>query len=486
MNKNMELFQKDNKNIINFVKTKLFCKGSVTLYGMIIMTVFLIIFSGLAALIITRLKTADFLSNYEESLAIAEAGINYYRWCLNHDVQDNCQTSLTYEDSQGVEIGQIQITPNVNQFCGQNVSFDIISNGYTLKYPDADRSVSIKYARESVGKYVTLVNDNVWAGADRELKGLYHSNGGIRMDGENQSLVTSAQTEWVCTSSFGCSTCPTSAGCYLDGSNCKCPGVFTTANGNEDLFLYPVPPFDFNSITVDIANLRTIAQGSGIYLPEASSLNPNGRGYHVILNNNSIEVRIITSLGWVWGYSTEDGWQRDYFIINNEIPYATYDIPSSCSVVFLEDDVWVEGTLQGKLTLVSAQLPPLSKDTTAVLINSITYNPSDPQDAFTLVAEDNVLIGPQSPNNMELRGIYVAQNGRFGRNYYSGNFRNNLEIVGSIISNGRVGTKWSCGGVFCSGYAKRENSIDTSLIYDPAPFTPFVESTFEIVNWEEL
>ncbi|GBD33746.1 hypothetical protein HRbin34_00030 [bacterium HR34] len=471
---------------MNKIFHKNLSEGSITLYAMIMMSVFLIIFTSLVGMVISRLKAADQLASYEQSLAIAEAGINYYRWCLNHNVEGNCPINFTYEDSQGVQLGRIEITNLSNQACGEIVSYDVVSKGYTLKYPTLDRSISIQYARESVGKYVTLLNDSVWAGADIELKGLYHSNGGIRMDGENQSLVTSTQTEWVCTLSFGCSVCPTSDGCRLDGGKCMCPGVFTTANGNKDLFSFPVPPFDFNSITVDIANIKSIAQSSGIYLPPSVNLNANGKGYHVILSNNSIKVNIITKLSPVWAYSLEEGWHYDYFIISSEVNYATYNIHPSCAVAFFEDDVWVEGTLQGKLTLVSAQLPPLSKNTNAILPGSISYNLNNPKDAFTLIAENNILIGPQSPNDMELRGIFIAQNGRFGRNLYLNNYRNSLEVRGSIISNGRVGTKWICGGSYCSGYARRENSIDTELIYNPAPFTPFIESKFKIINWEEL
>jgi hypothetical protein len=88
---------------------------------------------------------------------------------------------------------------------------------------------------------------------------------------------------------------------------------------------------------------------------------------------------------------------------------------------------------------------------------------------------------------MTLRGIFVAQKGRFSRNHYPGNTRQSLTIYGSIVSNGRVGTQWvSIGGHVVSGYLNRETYVDSSLIYEPPVFTPFLSSQFKIVKWEEL
>jgi len=121
-----------------------------------------------------------------------------------------------------------------------------------------------------------------------------------------------------------------------------------------------------------------------------------------------------------------------------------------------------------------------------VLPGNINYTVLDGSDGLTLIGERNVLIGPQSPNQMELRGIFVAQKGRFSRNHYPNNIREKLEIYGSIISNGRVGTQWISGSQVVSGYLKRESYFDSNLVYDPPLFTPFIEPEFRILNWEEL
>ena len=110
----------------------------------------------------------------------------------------------------------------------------------------------------------------------------------------------------------------------------------------------------------------------------------------------------------------------------------------------------------------------------------------DGSDGLAVISQKNVLISPNSPNNMELRGIFIAQKGHFGRNHYSGSIKESLEIHGSIISKGRVGTRWSSGSVTVSGYLKRENYIDSNLVHDPPSFVPHTSSEFEIINWEEL
>lgn len=468
-------------------------KGIITTYTLVFGAIFLLLLSGLLGFILLQLRQAEQRLNWNQSLHIAEAGLDYYRWCLNNEVEQNCQGQKDYFDPAGNLIGQFSIEDLSALACGQITSRKITSTGWTYKYPQIKRKVTILYARESVAKYSYILNDNVWIGGDHEIRGPYHSNGGIRFDGENQSLVSSAKENWICTGSFGCSSCPTSAGCYLQDSNCICPGVFTTtANSNPDLFSYPVPPFDFTGITIDLAQMKSSAQSSGVYLPPSVNINPQGKGYYLkffkdpATNEGKFEVWIITQLSSTYAYSLEEDWHYDYFTITSKYLYNTYSIPSACSAIFIEDNLWPEGEVKGKITLASANLVNPNIDTDVVLPGNIDYTTLDGSDGLALIAEKNVLVGPQSPNQMELRGIFVAQKGRFSRNHYPGNIRDKLEIYGSIISNGRVGTQWISGSQVVSGYLKRESYFDSNLVYNPPPFTPYTVSDFKIVNWEEI
>jgi hypothetical protein len=463
-------------------------KGIITMYLLVFAGIFLILFSGLLGFIFLQLKQSSERAAWSESLSIAEAGINYYRWCINNDVEQDCLAEKDYFDASGNLIGKFSIEVSSTVACGQNIKKDIISTGWTYKFPGVKRSVAVLYARASVAKFSYVLDSNVWIGPDHEINGPYHSNGGIRMDGPNQSTITSALEDWVCSSSFGCSPCPISNGCYLDGSDCVCPGVFTTTlNGDSGLFDFPSPPFDFDGITIDLATMKIMAISDGVYLPPSNTINLAAKGYHIkFQEDGTFEAWLITGLSSVWAYSIEEGEHYDYFIITNEYLYGNYSVPSECSAVFIEDNVWAEGTVHGRLTLASANLIESNKDTDIILPNSIDYSTTTGADALALIGERNVLIGPQSPDNMILRGIFTAQKGRFSRNCYWHNSRDELNIYGSVVSKGRVGTQWSGGSCEGSGYQNRESYFDSNLIYNPPPFVPYIDPEFKIIDWKEI
>lgn len=463
-------------------------KGVIVTLVLVFGAIFLVIIAGLMGFILMQMRQSEEKAAWNDSLHIAEAGINYYRWCLNNGVQSNCQMTRDYLDPSGNIIGKfsLQVNPTIN--CGQTNEVSIVSTGWTNKFSQVTRQISVLYARESVGKFAYVLNSNVWIGADHQIRGPYHSNGGIRMDGENQSLITSAQQEWTCTSSFGCGSCPTSKGCRVSSGSCICPGVFTTTtNANSDLFDYPIPPFDFTGITVDLAQMKSSAQnGGGVYLQPSKNINSNGKGYHLkFISDGTVQAWIITGLSSTYAYSIEEGWHYDKFTITNEYLYNTYTINSGCSVIFVEDNLWPEGSIKGKVTVASANLIDSNIDTDVVLVGNLTYAVGDGTDGLALVAERNMLIGPQSPDDMTLKGIFVAQTGRFGRNHYDGNFRDNLYIYGSVISNGRVGTQWTSGSHIVSGYTNRETYFDSDLVYSPPGFVPYVDPDFININWQE-
>jgi len=99
---------------------------------------------------------------------------------------------------------------------------------------------------------------------------------------------------------------------------------------------------------------------------------------------------------------------------------------------------------------------------------------------------------------MILNGIFIAQKGRYGRNHYTTSgtnqvpsaydsyvVRTQLTTVGTIVSNGRTGTQWNCGGLFCSGYETRIDSYDNRLSTSPPPFTPYTSLDYKFVEWRE-
>jgi hypothetical protein len=472
-------------------------KGSIVILVLVFGSIFLILISGTVGFIFSQHKAQIKKALKEEAMQIAEAGVNYYKWHLAHfpnDLQDGTGGAGPYEheyfDPEGGAIGKFSLEIDGQSQCDNITAVDIISTGWTYKDSSLKRTVKTRYSRPSVAEFAYIIDDNVWAGSDREIKGRYHSNGGIRMDGENDSLVTSAKETWNCTSSFGCNP----------PYEVK-PGIFGDGEGQgKGLWSFPAEPVDFIGLSVDLTQMKSAAQNFGVYFPPPKDIGyPSGKGYHVIFQNNgTFDVYVITDLSPVYGYHLEGEnliGEWEYQVIDNEVFYQNYQIPSGCGLIFFEDDLWVEGTVQGKTTIVSGDLINPNEDTDVWIAGNIDYTTLDGTDGLLVVGENNILIPLYSPDNMELRGIFMAQKGHFGRNLYTCSYspydqRSNLEINGSIVSKGRVGTKWGywawwCGGSTWSGYNNRENSYDRKLMTDPPPLTPYSDDEYNFVKWEE-
>ncbi len=475
-------------------------KGKKGGYMIFLAFFFIAIFGGLTAFlassVLVQKSEQDSRESRELALQIAEAGLDYYKWRLAHfpdDLQDGTGGPgpyvHDYSDPEGGVIGQFSLDISGESQCGVVHAVEIVSTGIDASNPGTSkqRTVYGKYARPSVAEYAYILNSNVWAGSDRNITGPYHSNGGIRMDGTNNSLVTSGQTDWLCTSSFGCSPNQTVDGVYGTGPN-------------STLWSFPAPPIDFVGLTIDLINIKALAQSDGLYFGVVAG-DTDEVGYRFdFQGDGSVNVYHVTDTDWVWGYHSSSGdWERDYDIIDTEVFLGNFVIPADCGLIFAEGKVWIEGVISGKVTIASANVITPGVETDLILHDNITYTTYDGTDGLTAIGERSVYVPLLSPNNMEVNGIFIAQNGNFGRNYYttSGSRdvpsmynsyvqQDNLTINGSIVSNGRVGTRWTCGGTYCSGYASRVNTYDRDLATSPPPLTPYVSDDFRFIEWLEV
>jgi hypothetical protein len=449
--------------------------------------IFITILTAFIGAVISQGRVVNQDIALEQALTIAESGLQYYRWYLAHNPDDVTHgTGLPgpYVIPYGQPpIGEFELSIASTTFCGQVASIQVESTGYTYENPTLRRTVSARYSRPTVAEYSFIINSNVWAGADRVISGPYHSNGGVRMDGTNNSVVTSGQSTWTCTASFGCNP------------NQTVNGVFTnTTNANPALFAFPSAPINFAGLTVDLALMRSRAIAAGLYF------GPSGnRGYRAIVNsNNTITVRRVTSAPQNGTYSVEDDYHYERIRATNSNFVGTYSIPADCPLVFFEDTLWLSGTVNRPVSIATANLGGYSIDPTIILENNITYT-SATSSGFLAVAEEDILIGLDVPENMTLQGIFVAQNGRFGRNHYftGGTYglpsglsshiqKDSLTMIGTIVSNGRVGTKWTnSSGVFTSGFNTRTNSYDRNLVDNPPPLVPRTSDVYELSDWRD-
>lgn len=459
-------------------------KGSILILALVFGAIFAVLFGGLSGFVLTQSKLSLQKVAWQEALGIAEAGLNYYRWHLAHDHDDLTDgTGLPgpyihqYLDLEGGATGEYSLEISGASQCGATSGIVISSTGQTDKFPDVKRTVRAKYVRPTVADYSFIINDNVWVGADHQIKGPFHSNGGIRFDGANNSLVTSAKETWQCTSSFGCNPAQEKPGIFGDGPN-------------SDLWRFPVPLFDFNAITMDLAQIKSLTQGGqGLYF------GPSGaKGYRIYFNDNrTVDVYKVNSLNRIRAYNLKEGWHWEYSVIANESFLGNYSLSDDCGLVFIEDDVWVssltkDSRIKGKITVVSADLVNPVGTTNIWLGGNIEYTTKDGSDGLVLIAERDNLIVSNSPEDLNLDGVYIAQTGIFGRNHYSGTEmkKGKLTIYGSVVSNGRVGTKWICNGIFCSGYRERETNFDQKLSSAPPPFLSAISEEYELKEWEEV
>jgi hypothetical protein len=475
-------------------------RGYFTLLVLVFASVFFTLLSALTGYVFIEKRAQIVQEQREQAFHIAEAGLEYYRWHLAHwptDLKDGTSGNGPYEhtvpDPEGGTLGTFSLAITGNQACATTTNLAIVSTGHTAAAPEFKRTLVATYSRPTVADYAYIVNSNVWAGSDRVITGPYHSNGGVRMDGTHTATVSSGLSTWLCTSTFGCNPSATE------------PGVFGSG-GPSSLWTFPAPPIDFQGITTNIAALKDYARDhGGLYFGQAGG-ESNRHGFHLTFNgNNTFTIQDVKDTTRVWGYNVDGGWQYQYPVIADEKTPTTYTIPPGCPVIFFNDRVWVDGVVSGKVTIAAAALSQPNYGADVILNGNITYLNSSATDGLTVIAEHSIAVGLQTPDTMSLSGIFIAQQGHFGRDYFctdecdsshKGNEgvpselvsyvrRSTLNTLGTVVSNGLTGTKWTSGGVFASGYNQRYDTYDRELAKRPPPFTPQTSGVYKFVDWRE-
>jgi hypothetical protein len=155
-------------------------------------------------------------------------------------------------------------------------------------------------------------------------------------------------------------------------------------------------------------------------------------------------------------------------------------------VIYGTSDVYVKGTLDGKLTISSAQ--------DIHVVDNIYYEKSPltgtSDDMLGLVAESDVWVDNNTANNnnVEIDAAIFARSGSFeAQNYDTRPVAGTLTLVGAIVQNVRGAVATFSGNTILSGFSKR-------YYYDPRyadptvrpPFFPgFYRATLTIKNWWE-
>lgn len=458
--------------------------------GLIMLTIiftslFIGIMGGIFSLFVYQSRLSKKLQAKERAIQIAEAGINYYRWHLAHapeDYADGTGQTCVYPNSCGPyqheyndpsseeQIGtfELKITPPP---VGSTI-VTINSTGWVEGYENQKRIVEVRYGIPSLSAYTFLSNSNTWFGSNESVIGPLHSNGGIRMDGSNNGLATSAQLTYICTEIHNC-------------SNEEKSGIWGSGSGNT-LWQFPVPLVDFNTITLDLYQIKTEAQSSGAYYADSGA-----EGYKVVFKNTgNFDIYKINSLKPVVSQLSDNGvgYEQKADEPDEETVVSLNESPPANGLIFIEDNVWVEGVVNGRFTLVSAKLIGIPTEYTTIRINNnLTYLDRDGTHILGLIAEKDIKVPNYAPNELTIDAIMIAQNGRVFRNLYSDrSIQNSIEVYGSIITNKEWTWNW-CEGNPCAlidGYTITESIYDKNATFAPPPYFP-TTGEYTFISWEE-
>ncbi|MCX8009111.1 MAG: hypothetical protein N3A54_05450, partial [Patescibacteria group bacterium] len=399
--------------------------GSISILVLVIGIVTSVAIGGLVVVSGIQYNNSIRTDVFERALAIAQAGAEYYRWHLAHDPMDFADGTgrpgpyvHSLQDPYGNTEGtfSLMITPPASG--SSNVTIE--STGWINSYPEIKRKVIARYGIPSLARFSFLHNANIWFGSGITVQGKVMSNGGIRMDGTNLSTVSSARATYTCGQETGCSPSQQRNGVWGSG-------------GPSNLWEFPVPAIDFASLNLDFNTMRTQAQTNGLYLSPSGAL-----GYHVIFSSNgSYTVRRVTAANNQRGHSAENGCENLNQQITNETTIGTYSIAQR-SLIFAEDHLWVEGVVNGKVTVVAARFPLTVNFMNIWIPNNLVYIAKDGHSNLGLFAQNNIYFAKDIPNNFEINGALLASSGRIIRHNYNqsgcSNFsnavRNSLTIYG--------------------------------------------------------
>lgn len=478
-------------------------RGMTTLLVVAFMGIFSLIIGALVGYVLQQAMYGRALHAREEALSIAESGLEYFKWHVAHNTPlredgTGLQSSYSYtvNDPEGDELGSANITTSAHKQCGQVQWIDVVSEGTANADTRFKRELAARYMRPAVAEYAFITDSGV--NYVSSVTGPVHGNSGVRMDGTNNSTVSSklGADEFWCTSSYNCSPSQ-----WVDG-------VF--GNGpNSGLWRFPVSEINFATMLADMEPLPGYANADGLYLsPTRVYLNGvaqgsqfpsvggvEDKGFHIVFNSNgTVTVKRVTQTSSFSSvYNPQTGqYGSDRPDISNETTVGTYTLPSDCSLIYSQAKTWISGTVSGKITVVAHDPGSFSPDiilggTINVSEGNIGYATSDGTTGLTAVAEHAVRYANKVPNDMTVRGIFVAQNGFYGRFFYafsspstSYNIRNSVTLNGSVVSKLRASTWYGT-----SGFQNRYTTYDRLQAFEPPPFTPSARVDYGYVLWRE-
>lgn len=401
---------------------------------------------------LTNFSVVGGITKGQQALNIAEAGLNYYMWHLNHNATD-------YKDGQSTPT-----TPDPNLGYGPYTHNYIDTNGvtqgtYTLWLKPAGngstivtvrsigqasdgtkRTVQAQIGNPSFASYGLVSDSEFWFGPSETANGPIFSNVGIHLDGPNTDVAGAANATYVPQATYG------GDGASHPGVWCD-PSVTSPINcltRNKTTWHYPLPTVNFNQVSGSLCTMKKVAFGDypatyGSYLSQSNpcSTTPPARQPSYIPQTSSIGAYSTTKGYLILLKNVAGNPVYDLYQVNAENDRATnyataltttavatnISLPPS-GVIFVEDNVWVltPTNFHGRVTIASGRLAT-STNTNIVISGPLAYSTKNGSDAIGLVSEGSIDVAPYAPPSsgaftFEIDGALLAENGQviYGEN----------------------------------------------------------------------
>src|SRR3989338_4069188 len=511
-------------------------KGAIFIYLLIFVAIFAMIMPAVVSNFVAKLLLLKLTIMREQAFQIAEAGIDYYQWHLikfPDDYQDGTGQSGPYAhdyvdyDTQQT-IGQFSLTITPPPYGGGAAT--IQSTGWTNDNPNIKRIVTATYGFPSLASYALLAHDWIYAWSTEAYSGPVHSDTGIRFEATTTSSVTSSvQTTYTtdCNKEYPERSCPT--------TSTKNAVWATGSNGSESspYWSNPTTVADFTGVNTAFSDIQSNSQ---INLPLSNKL-----GYSLVFNGNGTvtvykvlrtmntgsRFPVIKALSG--GTDTGRGYiigGTDYAsgICSNSscngcgssgrcLQYTTA-VPSEGLRIYVKENLWIDGTVKGRVTVAAADSSALNTNPNAngtasnlmpniYISNNIRYSNGEngasgqAADTLGLMAQGNIIVTKNAPNTLYVDGALLAQHGFVAAPIcYSGGSSHGGSVApptsavyfyGSVILYGSWWFNFTnyCGSSFTDGYYNPFFKWDTNLLYYPPPFFPAssVSAGIQLEKW---
>ena len=310
-------------------------------------------------------------------------------------------------------------------------------------------------------------------GTAAEVFGPMRINGGLHFDGIAHNLVETSYTSY---NHNGESPSGNEWGVHTN-RGADDPAWPTALPNRPDVFMagrnVGLPDLNYDQITQNLTPIRDTASSTGFYFA------PSGvKGYNLAFaTSGRFTVYKVTAT------STRGTCNYERWTVQTQSLFTSGTIPND-GQMFFEDNLWVDGKVNGKRVTVGAgKFPDVASTRKNITVNNnLLYTNYDCSDSIALIAQKDLNIGYSSAYNLRIDAALVAQNGSIGRNSYSvsscgaSSTRNTLTMYGTFVNKLIRGL---------STYSTRTYIYDQNLLYCPPPGFPLTTDQYSQISWDE-